>query len=210
VRIFSQSNFYATIIVSLNKEMAALKKEKQINLLPKDSFSETSIGKIILWFLSTFRIMVIVVELVVVAAFLSRFWLDSKNADLTDEIKQKQAQIKASEATEKLFRELQKRVSAFSILTSQPKLSSSITSISSLMPPTITLNSIGFSEQGITIIGNTPNEQELAQFLVNLKKSEDFTKVSLSQIGPDQDNKDILKFTISLNIKNKTAPEINQ
>jgi Tfp pilus assembly protein PilN len=210
VRIFSQSNFYATIIVSLNKEMAALKKEKQINLLPKDSFSETSIGRIILWFLSTFRIMVIVVELVVVAAFLSRFWLDSKNADLTDEIKQKQAQIKASEATEKLFRELQKRVSAFSILTSQPKLSSSITSISSLMPPTITLNSIGFSEQGITIIGNTPNEQELAQFLVNLKKSEDFTKVSLSQIGPDQDNKDILKFTISLNIKNKTAPEINQ
>jgi len=210
VRIFSQSNFYATIIVSLNKEMAALKKEKEINLLPKDSFSETSIGRIILWFLSTFRIMVIVVELVVVAAFLSRFWLDSKNADLTDEIKQKQAQIKASEATEKLFRELQKRVSAFSILTSQPKLSSSITSISSLMPPTITLNSIGFSEQGITIIGNTPNEQELAQFLVNLKKSEDFTKVSLSQIGPDQDNKDILKFTISLNIKNKTAPETNQ
>ena len=210
MRIFSQSNFYATIIVSLNKEMAALKKEKEINLLPKDSFSETSIGRIILWFLSTFRIMVIVVELVVVAAFLSRFWLDSKNADLTDEIKQKQAQIKASEATEKLFRELQKRVSAFSILTSQPKLSSSITSISSLMPPKITLNSIGFSEQGITIIGNTPNEQELAQFLVNLKKSEDFTKVSLSQIGPDQDNKDILKFTISLNIKNKTAPEINQ
>jgi len=190
--------------------MAALKKEKEINLLPKDSFSETSIGRIILWFLSTFRIMVIVVELVVVAAFLSRFWLDSKNADLTDEIKQKQAQIKAYEATEKLFRELQKRVSAFSILTSQPKLSSSIISISSLMPPTITLNSIGFSEQGITIIGNTPNEQELAQFLVNLKKSEDFTKVSLSQIGPDQDNKDILKFTISLNIKNKTAPETNQ
>jgi len=56
----------------------AAKKEKPINLLPKDSFAETTLGRVITWFLGTFRIMVIAVELVVVAAFLSRFWLDSK------------------------------------------------------------------------------------------------------------------------------------
>lgn len=182
-------------------KMAARRKEKQINLLPKDNFSESSIGRVVLWFLSTFRIMVIIVELIVVAAFLSRFWLDSKNADLSDEIKQKQAQIKASEATEKEFRELQKRLTAFSVLSSQPQVSSTISLISNQIPPNISLSSISFSPDGTTIGGVASNEQDLAQFLVNLKSSDKLEKVTLNQFGPNKDNPTTISFTIAFKIK---------
>ncbi|BCX14499.1 MAG: hypothetical protein KatS3mg088_182 [Patescibacteria group bacterium] len=184
--------------------MAALKRQKQINLLPKDKFSESDVGRIVFWFLSTFRIMVIVVELIVVAAFLSRFWLDSKNADLSDEIKQKEAQIRAFEETEKKFRELQKRLVAFSTLSSQTSTYSILGLISKQMPPKITLYSINFLPDEISVAGNTPTDQELAQFLVNLKSENRFEKITLAQLSPKKEDASILSFTIYLKVKNET------
>ena len=62
------------------------KKEPEINLLPQEEFEGSVIGRILKWGLSTFRIIVIIVEMVVMAAFLSRFWLDAKNSDLNEDI----------------------------------------------------------------------------------------------------------------------------
>jgi len=103
--------------------MAARKKQKQlkINLLAQEEFATSVLGRILSWALSTFRVIVIAVEMIVVVAFLSRFWLDARITDLNDELKQKQA-IVASQATfEKRFRSAQSRLEILFEVTKEPK-----------------------------------------------------------------------------------------
>jgi len=85
-------------------------KSKQINLIPQDEFESSNFGRILKWALSTFRIVVIVTELIVMSAFLSRFWLDAKNSDLNEEINVNKSQIIAYKDIETEFRSLQKNL----------------------------------------------------------------------------------------------------
>ena len=82
----------------------AARKKRQINLLPQEEFAASTLGRVLNWLLTTFRYIVIVTEIVVMTAFLSRFWLDAKSTDLNELIKQKQAVIAASADFEKEFR----------------------------------------------------------------------------------------------------------
>src|SRR3989304_5055627 len=102
--------------------MAAHKKEEQINLLPEKGFEQTTTGRILTWILSSFRIIVIVTEIIVMIAFLSRFWLDAQNTDLTEELQQKQAVLSASKAFDAEFKDTQKRLKVFTDLTAHCKL----------------------------------------------------------------------------------------
>jgi len=47
--------------------------------------------------MGSFRIIVIVTEIIVMGAFLSRFWLDAQNSELDSSIKIASAQITAQE-----------------------------------------------------------------------------------------------------------------
>jgi Tfp pilus assembly protein PilN len=190
--------------------MSALKSQRQINLLPKDKFSETALGKVLSWFLSTFRVMVILVELIVVFAFLFKVWLDTKNSDLSEEIKQKEAQIKAYETQETSFRKLQNKAKTFSIITSTTKAGPAIAQVSTLTPPSVTLTSLTFSENKMNIEAITLNENNLLQFLTNLKSSKKFSKVKLYQINPDKEDKGTIKFKINLEIKEDQVELNNQ
>src|SRR3989304_6667942 len=109
--------------------MAARKKSThQINLLPQEQFAASTSGRILAWALSTFRIIVIITELVVILAFLSRFFLDAQNADLSEQIEQKSGIVAASSDFEKTFRQTQKKLEIFSVLTDQEKLATGVLS----------------------------------------------------------------------------------
>lgn len=183
--------------------MAALKKEKekQINLLPTDKLSDTTFGRVLLWFLSTFRVLVIIVELFVISAFLSRFWLDAKNSDLSEEIKQKEAQIKAMRPTEEETRSLQKKTEIISLIFSAKKpYSEFIKGIVPLIPPDVNLSSISFEGEKANILGLSKNEAAIQQFLVNLESSSEFKNPTITQLGQDEENDQMLKFGISVPI----------
>lgn len=53
-----------------------------VNLLPADRFEFSPLGRFLVWALSTGRSVVVLTELVIIVAFLSRFWFDWKLADL--------------------------------------------------------------------------------------------------------------------------------
>ncbi len=181
--------------------MAALKnkKEKQINLLPKEKINETTLGRSLNWFLNTFRIMVIVVELCVVSAFLSRFWLDAKNTDLSEEMRQKEAQIKAMKPTEDKMRELQAKVQAINQILSANQLTPSqlISEVAQKTPPGTVLYSITITKEDVNLTGFSTDEIKINQFLTNLKSSENFKKAFLTTIGTDEENQ-ALKFSIKI------------
>lgn len=177
----------------------AKKKKELINLLPQEEFASSTLGRVLAWLLSTFRMIVIVTEMVVMAAFLSRFWLDARNTDLNDLINQKRLIIESYGNVEKTFRSTQSKLSVFATLTKDDTLNSIIQNITASIPSGIILNSIAFSGSELTIKGTTISESSVAQFIVNLGAQKKFGDIALSQIDSDK-NGNGLVFTLKTNL----------
>ena len=88
-------------------------QSKRINLLPQEEFEASVLGRILRWAMGTFRIIVIITEMIVMGAFLSRFWLDAQNSDLNDQIKISSAQISSQASFEKKFRDVQTKLKIY-------------------------------------------------------------------------------------------------
>lgn len=179
--------------------MAARKGQNQINLLPQEELTGTTLGRILLWALSTFRIIVIITEMVVMLAFLSRFWLDARNVDLNDLIKQKTAVLATTSDFEKDFRLTQKRLKVFSSLSPEEGLVSSyLESITSLLPADISLATFAYSAGTIQIKGTSLTEVSIAQLIVNLENGGRFTDVELTNLDSSTEEGSLLTFTLRL------------
>ena len=180
--------------------MPASKKEIKINLLPQKEFERSTLGRILKWAVSSFRIIVIVIEMIVMGAFLSRFWLDAENSDLNNEISQKKAVISSFAEVENKFRIFQKQIEIFTKISSFAQQSEYINIITSLAPKEIVLNSISDNENSVQIIGMSGNEQNISQFIKNLSSNDKFKDVSLSRVDSSEDNPSAIVFTIKASI----------
>jgi hypothetical protein len=174
-----------------------IKKIKEINLIPQNEFDETSLGRILKWALSTFRVMVIITELIVMSAFLSRFWLDAKNSDLNEEIGINKSQVLAYSDIETEIRLNQKRIGIAKSLYSQRKIDIVITEVSKLIPPDVSFNSISITGNRLEIKAIAFSERSIAQFLVNLDNYEGLKDVNLSQIASSAENESLTMFTVT-------------
>jgi Tfp pilus assembly protein PilN len=177
------------------------KKEPKINLLPQEEFESSIVGRVLKWALSTFRIIVIVMEMVVMAAFLSRFWLDARNSDLNESIKQKQAVLTASADFEKEFRQVQKRLNIASVLYSVSQPSPSISSIASYLPVDVFLSSLSFTDDSVQVKGIASSEKGVAQFIANLESDKKIKEVSLSQVDSSKEGGISLVFTLKITLE---------
>ena len=177
--------------------MAARDKKELINLLPQEEFESSTFGRILKWAMSTFRIIVIFTELVVMFAFLSRFWLDARITDLNDEIKQNQSIIGSFSVFEKNFREAQLKLKIFTALADDKRnVLPTVGEISSLMPPDISLQSFTATGKDIRIKAASFTEQSIGQFIINLENVDKFQDITLLQAETDSDTQTIV-FTIT-------------
>ena len=179
-------------------------KKQQVNLLPEKGFTSTTTGRVLTWILSTFRIIVIVTEIIVMIAFLSRFWLDAQNTDLSEEIEQKKAILVASSDFEKEFRQTQERLQIYSGLTlNKVQNSSVISQITKLVPDDTILKAIHITGNVWVIDAKTANEISIQQFAVNIDSIENTEKVSITQLSSDNEDPDTLVFKLKFEIKDK-------
>lgn len=175
----------------------ARKKKAKINLLVRAGFSDSAAGRILAWVLTSFRIIVIVTEILVMLAFLSRFWLDARNTDLDEEIKQKQAVLSASQPFEKEFKDTQARLKMFTEFVKREDIKSkAMDAITSSLPPDSLLEIVMFSENGVEIKGASPSERSIQQFLVNLDAVELFKDIVLGEITATENN--LLIFGVNI------------
>ena len=182
--------------------MAARKKQKKINLLPREEFAASNFGRVLAWLMGSFRVIVIITEMIVMGAFLSRFWLDARVSDLNDLIKQKEAVISASSDFEAEFRKTQDKLDIFSGVTNSSTLAAeSVDILSSYLPGDTVLTSISLTEEVIQIKGSSANEQSVGQLIINLESSERFEDVSLIQLSTSEDQPGLLVFTLSMKSK---------
>jgi Tfp pilus assembly protein PilN len=172
-------------------------KNKAINLLPQEEFNVSTSGRILKWATGTFRIIVIATEMVVMAAFLSRFWLDAQNSNLNNSIKAKSAQISAQENLEKQFREIQSKLNIFNKISLDQNTSKFVDKITGVVPANITLLRASIAGDTIEIRGTSLSYQDLTQFLTNLQ-TDPFKKVELGQVNSSEINLGEINFVISI------------
>lgn len=182
--------------------MPAKKKQKKINLLPQEEFASSIKGRILKWFLSTFRAVVVLTEVVIMTAFFSRFWLDVKSADLSDKIDRQQAILNSLAPFEKEFKNYQKKLSIISSLSAKESGSKEVLSqITSILPQNIYLTNYSFTENEITIKGASSSERSIAQLIVNLENLDSFGEVALSSLSNSEEQPDLIFFGITITPK---------
>lgn len=183
-------------------------KKIKINLLPQEEFAGTTFGRILSWALSSFRVIVIITEMVVMLAFLSRFWLDARLTDLNELIKQKQTIISSQKDFEKEFRELQKRIAIFAALSKkEPKATTLIREISSRTPGGVLLSSLSIAEDKVLIRAIAESERSVAQFITNLESSDIYQSVILSGVDSDPEIPNGLVFSLNLSTRETKGTE---
>lgn len=171
----------------------------KINLLLKDDFDNTPLGKFLHWSISTGRWIVVFTDLVVICAFLSRFYFDTKLANLYDEIKQGQTIIEANSAFEKSFRFLQKKVVLVeNLLGKKFDVEKQADLISAVLPGDVILTSFSFNKEGLSLSGDAYSEVGMSLFLKNLLSSPQISKVNISDLSiGEKDGKKAIGFSLS-------------
>lgn len=172
-------------------------KNKAINLLPQEEFNASTTGRILRWATSTFRIIVIITEMVVMAAFLSRFWLDAQNSNLNHAIKIKSDQIAAQANQEKQFRAIQTKLSIFNQIYQKKSMSSLVDNITGRVPGNVTLSRLSVENGVVEIRGTSLSDLDISQFIVNLSSSP-FKEATLKQVSTSENNPGGTDFTVSV------------
>lgn len=178
--------------------MAAQKRE--VNLLLAKSLQTNTLGRMLAWILSSFRIIVIVTEIIVMIAFLSRFWLDAQNSDLNEDLKNKTRIIEESEGFIQEFKDVQNRLVIAGLIVSQGSYSQIVKDITPLLPKNLYLTQISLSNDGLNLSGSSLESVAIHQFVINLHASNLFSQVGLQEITSDKDV-DLLNFKIIIKTK---------
>lgn len=180
--------------------MGQQKKKSEINLIPQDKFATSDLGRILGWLLSVSRKLTILIELLLMAAFLSRFWLDTNISKLNDEIKQKQAYILSLSSFENEFNQTKDKIKILSVLTSpENMLLGRINKVASFVPNNIVLNNVQVTQDRIQIDGISPSEFQILQFITNLEATKEFTNSTLSTLSLDEETQQLF-FSIIIQV----------
>lgn len=175
-----------------------------IEFIPQEDWEKTSFGKFLKWLLNIGRWIVIVTELIVIIAFLSRFKLDRDLTNLNETIKQKQAIIIASASFEKEFRFLQKKLTVIEGLEKLQIKSDQVLSIfSQITPAGIQLSNFMIDdERKISLKASADSESTFAFFLKKLKAEPKLKNLTIDKISISEEQFGKIVFNIKTELKN--------
>lgn len=185
--------------------------KKEISLLPDENNSNLLSARIVKWAISVGRFVIVFTELIVISAFISRFWLDRKNSDLSEITRQQKAILESTKQFEDEYELLSRRLEAVKTLyNSQPDYSPSIATLVESTPGEIIYKSLTVGKQEssknikIDLSVYAFQESTIIDFITNLLLNPKFDSVSVGSIEKKaKDSKYIV--TLSLNVKPNNA-----
>jgi len=155
----------------------------KVNLLPKDSFSESSLGKAIDWALTTGRYIVIFTEMVVILTFLQRFNLDRQLSDLNDSIFQRQAVLESYQQIESSARALQSKAEFIEELEQKVDILPVLAFLTESAPQDVLFDDLSVRNQVFSVRGTAYSQTSLSLFVDLVKTYPGVTDVSLDSLS---------------------------
>lgn len=176
-------------------------KQISINLLGSQDLDHTPWGRIISWATTYGRYIMITTEIVVLLAFISRFSLDRKLTDLSEEVTQKQAILEANTDLEKEIKALQNNLATIKKLTIDQKRPVDITtSMETLLPSDVYLTSYDLTTTKLSLSAVAGTAQGFSQFLANIQATKLLQNVTLGDINRSPEIG--IEFQVSADIAN--------
>lgn len=160
--------------------------KKQISLLPDSHRANTFTSRLIDWITSVVRVVIILTEFFVVAAFLSRFWLDRQNSDLSEKIRQQKAILTSTASFEKEYIAFQDRLNVIADLDQHPNLDGALKSVFKSVSPGIYFTKLSTDPQHelleTKISVRAYSSQAVIDFVTNLILNKNIKKLTVSSI----------------------------
>ncbi|MEP7166893.1 MAG: PilN domain-containing protein [Candidatus Woesebacteria bacterium] len=177
----------------------------KINLIPRDPFYETTIGKIMVWAIQVGRYIIIFTEIIVIMSFASRFKLDRDLTDLTAKVTQKKAIVESFGDIEARTRTIQDKIATTQKLLADGTAMFYLDKVTARIPSGIELTQLTLDPGTLTFSGKAVNSNVLAAMIVALQQEPAFTSVSVDKISSGQANDPNVSFAIKLTIPQKAV-----
>jgi hypothetical protein len=187
--------------------------KKELSLLPDAENPNSFSAKTLKWLTTVGRWVIVLTELIVIVAFISRFWLDRKNSDLSEIIRQRQAILASTQEFENEFNSFQKRLDYVrKFYENQPEYDQKIDILVKSTPIDITYKNITINQDekngDITINASLIafNEKSIVDFIKNLKLNPLIDVVNITNIEKKSNENN---YTISITcIFNKSKKQL--
>lgn len=163
----------------------------EINLLSGD---EGVGGKFLKWALTWGKRIVILTELVVILAFLSRFYFDTKAADLSEKITQKKAIVLASADFEKKFRTAEAKINKVKVIENKISPMTVYDAAKILIPPEVIIEQITIANLTISFTGKGA-DPALAKLVAGFTGSKNFKDISVDRVSKTGSGSEGLDFS---------------
>ncbi len=182
--------------------------KKELSLLPDSENPNSFSAKAIKWLTTVGRWVIVFTELIVVSAFISRFWLDRKNSDLSETIRQQQAILESTQEFESEFKSFQQRLEFIqAFYRNDPQYDQKIATLVNSTPKDIIYKNLSVGkEEDLKKISATAsliafNETSIIDFIKNLTLNPNIETVKINQIEKKQQENNYL-VNISIVFKN--------
>ncbi len=173
----------------------------RINLLPKDPFLSSPLGRLLQWSLSIGRYLVIFTELVVIISFATRFNLDRQNTDLNTAILQKQIIIESYGDLEQQVKDVQKKIESYTQVEQQVNIADAFQALTEVTPQDIKLEELNIQQNNIIFSGHTRSTVSLNLLINNIQLSQRFDDIVVEKIETKSDKDPGFDFRIRATMK---------
>jgi Tfp pilus assembly protein PilN len=153
-----------------------------INLVPKDPFFATTLGRTLQWALSAGRYIVMFTELIVVLSFVTRFYLDRQVTDLNQRILVQQNTIESYGTFEQEFRDVQQKIEQYQQIEQTENIVDVFPALSQVIPSGVELQELAIYPDKVAISGVVLSQRSLNLLINNLQLSPNFTNVVVNTI----------------------------
>ena len=169
----------------------------RVNFLPSDRFEFSKTGKFLNWALTTGRYLVVMTELVVILAFLSRFWFDRNLTDLRESRFQKEVTVDSFKDFELTFLSTQSRLNFIKqTVDSSLKADGELTMINDLSPKGVDYSQIQIEPGKTALFGFAASASDFSSLLSGLESQERFSEISVKVLRLTLDRKPGFDFEI--------------
>lgn len=178
-------------------------KKKEMSLLPDYENPNSIFNRVLNWLTSVGRVVIIITELVVVAAFLSRFWLDRKNSDLGELLRQRKAILESTKEFEKSYNSLQQKLNFIkTYYKSDDKIINQLDTIAKSIPESVAVMSMNVvktesGNQPISVSAYGYTQESIVDLIVNLSLNPEIKTVEINKIEKKTKNN---KYEVNVNL----------
>ncbi len=178
--------------------------KKELSLLPDSENPNSFSAQAIKWLSTVGRWIIVLTELIVISAFISRFWLDRKNSDLSEVIRQQQAIIKSTQAFEKEFTSFQQRLKFIKdFYATSPIYDDKINILIKSTPHDLIYRTLALKRDANNndVSANASliafKEDSIVSFITNLMLNDQIDSVTINQIEKkSQENNYLVTFSV--------------